>query len=281
MNTILITKDPLPEDLKDVLVKNGCAPIQSIRALNLAENKLSGKKNIVLYEITGDIQTELGYLRDLMKEGNKDRVKVLLLLDQGIKEAITTLVKYDNVQFIFKPITKERLQIGLRMLMFEKKQPPQVSIEYINPFIESAKMVMKQMANTEIERKSVTAEQGLRIYGDMSGVMALSGKANGFVVISMENATAFELVKRMTQGNVRDDEEGIIESGVMEIINIISGQSQAMFNQNQYHFDFTTPTMIKGKGHQIYHGQMSQSIVVKFSTDFGKDIFLQVCLKAA
>ena len=67
----------------------------------------------------------------------------------------------------------------------------------------------------------------------------------------------------------------------MELINIISGQAQAMFNQNQYHFDFTTPTMIKGKGHSIYHGAMASSIVVNFQTPEGRDIFLQVCLKNA
>ncbi len=280
MNTIVVMKNPLTEELKEILVKNGANPISTVRSLSLAENKLSGNKNTIIYEMEGDIQKELANLKDLMKEANRDRIKVLLVLEQGIKEAITTLVKYENVQFIFKPFTKERLQIGLRMLMFEKKQPPQVSIEYINPFIESTKMVLKQMAFTNIERKSITAEQGMRIHGDMSGVMALSGKANGFVVISMENATAFELIKRMTQGNVKEEEENIVESGVMELINIISGQSQAMFNQNSYHFDFTTPTMIKGKGHQIYHGQMSQSIVVCFDTDFHKEIFLQVCLKS-
>jgi chemotaxis protein CheX len=279
MNTILVTKDTWNEELKEVLTRNDLGPIHTARALGMVESKLSGKKNVVIYEMEGDITDEMAQLRDLMKEANRDRVKVLLILDQGIKDAITTLVKYENVKFIFKPLTKERLQIGLRMLMAEKKQAPKINIEYINPFIESTRMVLKQMAFTEIEKKEVAAEAGLRVHGDLSGVMALSGKANGFVVISMGSDVAFELVKRMTQGNVREDEERIVESGVMEIINIISGQAQSMFNQNQYHFDFTTPTMIKGKGHQIYHGQLANSIVVRFETDLKKDIYLQVCLK--
>ena len=67
----------------------------------------------------------------------------------------------------------------------------------------------------------------------------------------------------------------------MELINIISGNAQAAFNQNKYHFDFTTPTMIKGRGHQIDHGIKANSIVVHFTTDSGKEFYLQVCLKHA
>lgn len=279
MNTIIVTKETFSEELKDILVKNGCQPIQSIRSIGMVESKLSGKKNIVIYEWQGEVQEELANLKEFMKEANQDRIKVLLFLDQGIKDAIATISKYDNIKFIFKPVTKERLHIGLRMLLFERKQPPKLSIEYINPFIESIIMVLKQMASTELEKKEVRAENGLRMHGDISGVMALSGKASGFVVVSMGAETAFNLVRSMTNGDLKEDEERIVESGIMELINIISGQAQALFNQNQLHFDFTTPTMIRGKDHQIYHGQMASTIVVRFETPEKRDIFLQVCLK--
>ncbi|MFH0921597.1 MAG: chemotaxis protein CheX [Fibrobacterota bacterium] len=281
MNAILVTKENFGDDLKDILKKNGVDSVATVKNIGLVEGKLSGKKNIILYDWSGDTAEAIANLRDLMKDSLRERIRVLLIIDEGIKDAITTLVRYDNVRFIFRPLTKERLQIGMRMLMAEKKEPPKMSIDYINPFIEATKMVFKQMAFTDIEKKEVNAENGLRVHGDISGVMALSGKANGFVVISMGFDTAFDLVRKMTHGNVREDEESIIDGGVMELINIISGNAQAAFNQNKYHFDFTTPTMIKGKGHQIDHGIKANSIVVQFVTDTGKEFFLQVCLKHA
>ena len=56
-------------------------------------------------------------------------------------------------------------------------------------------------------------------------------------------------------------------------------KAQAAFNQNNYHFDFTTPTLVKGKGHVINHGIQENSIVVEFETDGKKPLFLQICLK--
>jgi chemotaxis protein CheX len=281
MNAIVVTENPFSDELKEILTKNGCKTIQLIKNIAMAESKLSGLNNIIIYDMTGNLQDELKSVRDLMGGIHGGRIKLLLLLDQGIKDAISTLVNYENVKYVFKPVTKERLQIGLRMLLFEKKQPPKLSIEYINPFIEATTMILKQMAFTDITKKEVNVETGLSVRGDLSGVMALSGKASGFVVISMGFETAFEIVNKMTMGGLQKDEEKIIEGGVMELINIISGQSQSMFNQNQYHFDFTTPTMIKGKGHSIYHGAMANSIVVRFETQEKSDIFLQVCLKNA
>ncbi len=281
MNTIIVANEQFDQELVAVLQKNGCTPIMSVKRISMVETKLSGTKNIIVYDVTEELQEAMKAIRELMSGANAERVKLLLLLDQGIKDAIATLVNYDNVKYVFKPVTKERLQIGLRMLLFEKKQPPKLSIEYINPFLEATAMIMKQMAFTDIVKKDVSVETGLSVRGDLSGVMALSGKASGFVVISMSFETAFEIVNKMTMGSLKENEEKIVEGGVMELINIISGQAQAMFNQNQYHFDFTTPTMIKGKGHSIYHGAMASSIVVNFQTPEGRDIFLQVCLKNA
>ncbi|MBL8027191.1 MAG: chemotaxis protein CheX [Fibrobacteres bacterium] len=281
MNAIVVSENPFGDDLKEILTKNGCNTIQCIKSIGLAETKLSGPKNLIIYELAGNLQEEMKAVREIMNGMHSERVKILLLLDQGIKDAIATLVNYENVKYVFKPVTKERLQIGLRMLLFEKKQPPKLSIEYINPFIEATTMILKQMAFTDITKKDVNVENGLSVRGDLSGVMALSGKANGFVVISMSFDTAFEIVNKMTMGGLQKDEDRIIEGGVMELINIISGQSQSMFNQNQYHFDFTTPTMIKGKGHSIYHGAMANSIVVRFETQEKSEIYLQICLKNA
>ena len=122
MNTLFVSKDPLSDEIKDVLTKNNCSPIQMIKNLGLVETKLSGMKNIVIIDWQGEAQEALTALRVLMTQNVKMRVKVLFLVDQQIKDALTMLIKYDNVKYVFKPITKERLQIGLRMLLFEKKE---------------------------------------------------------------------------------------------------------------------------------------------------------------
>ncbi|OGS35698.1 MAG: hypothetical protein A2293_07425 [Elusimicrobia bacterium RIFOXYB2_FULL_49_7] len=280
MNAVIVSKDNLAQEFLDILKKNGYVNIKNAKSVSLVEGKLSGEKNIIIYEWQGQNNEEDVYnLRELMKIDPKFNIKVLLLVDEGIRDAIKVLIKYDNAKFVFKPLSKEKLQIGLRMLVAERKRPPDMSIEYINPFIEATKSILKQMAFTDIEKKGVHIDKGLTVCGDLSGMMALSGQASGFVVISMSRETAFELVKKMTMGNVKEDEAEIVEGGVMEIINVISGSAQAAFNQNSYHFDFTTPTMIKGKGHSIYHGFNDSSIVVRFETPEKQELYLQVCLK--
>jgi chemotaxis protein CheX len=281
MNAVIIARESLNAELSELVKKNGVTAVKNVKNVNMVEAKLSGDKNIAIYDWTGAMEEDMNAVKELVKIDEKYNLKVLLLVDEGIKDAIRLLVKYENVKYIFKPITKERLQIGLRMLLAEKKPPPDINIEYINPFIEATKSIFKQMAFTDLVKKGVNIDRGLTVRGDLSGVMALSGEASGFVIISMGTETAFELVKKMTMGNAQENESEIIEGGVMEIINVISGQAQSMFNQNKYHFDFTTPTMIKGKGHSINHGVTANSIVVRFETREGKEIFLQVCLKHA
>lgn len=280
MNTIIISKEKFSDELLSVLKLNGAKNIVTIKSLGLAESKFSSGTNVLIYNSEKDNPDEAHQLYKIISSNKSHDIKALLIIDDNIKDAIKYLIKNDNIKFIFKPATKERLQIGMRMLLSDKKkQQPELKVSYINPFIDATKSILKQLAFTDITKKDVKIATGLTVYGDISGVMALSGEANGFVVISMEFSTALELVKKMTMGDVKEDEHEIIDGGVKELINVISGQAQSAFNQDKYHFDFTTPTMVKGKGHTIDHGIKANSIIVRFETDEKKDLYLQVCLK--
>jgi len=95
MNTIVISKGPFSAELTEVLHKNGCDPIKTVKNPALAAAKFMGKQNIVVYEWSEDPQEETRNLQELMKQTTG--LKVLLIVDEGIKEAIKVLVKYDEV----------------------------------------------------------------------------------------------------------------------------------------------------------------------------------------
>ncbi|MCX8011930.1 MAG: hypothetical protein N3A64_02075, partial [Desulfobacterota bacterium] len=70
------------------------------------------------------------------------------------------------------------------------RQPLAQEMEYLIPFITSTKHVLKTMASIEAEYREIYFANDFRIFGDVSGIIGLSGKAEGTVVVTFSWALA-------------------------------------------------------------------------------------------
>ena len=62
--------------------------------------------------------------------------------------------------------------------------------EYINPFVSAAVDVFSTMLQCELTRGKLTIGNGSQPTMDISGVIGLSGRATGTVVLSLDRAVA-------------------------------------------------------------------------------------------
>ena len=134
------------------------------------------------------------------------------------------------------------------------------------------------MVFTDATFREVYFADDLRIYGDISGIIGLSGTSEGTVAVTFYWDLARKLIAKMMKVTEDKINAEYIHDGAGELINMISGSTKKQFKGTPFHFDLSLPTVVVGSGHQLGHPEGSSIAVLIF--DVGDQAFvLQVCLK--
>ena len=112
-------------------------------------------------------------------------------------------------------------------------------------------------------------------YYDISGVIGLSGEAQGSISLSFPQGDAVIFVKAML-GNIPDITEEEMIDGIGEIVNIIAGNAKQ--HLTKYNLSISLPSVIIGQQHTLSGQSGSPTIMVPFSSERGKFI-MEVSLK--
>ena len=166
----------------------------------------------------------------------------------------------------------------LQGYLIPNRQPLDQEMEYLTPFINSTKHVLKTMASIDAEYKELYFPSDFRIFGDVSGIIGLSGKAEGTAVITFYWDLARKVISQMMRVTEDQINAEFIHDGVGELINMISGFSKKSFIGNPYHFELSIPTVVMGSGHQIGHPEEASIALIVFDVE-NNSFALQVCLQ--
>ena len=162
--------------------------------------------------------------------------------------------------------------------LIPNRTPLEKEMTYLTPFIENTVVVMKKMAFIETTFREVYFSNDLRIYGDISGIIGLSGTSEGTVAITFYWDLARKVIANMMKVAEDKINAEYIHDGAGELINMISGSTKKQFKGTPFHFELSLPTVVVGSGHQLGHPEGSSIAVLIF--DVGDQSFvLQVCLK--
>jgi len=273
---ILFVKRKLEDTVVQYLNTRGFRSVETVTGFLGIRDRSRDRNAVIVYDWIRGSAHEVNAVHNVLDIWAECNTQVIFVIDRGITEAVKLLGQHRNLKFVFRPLHPRKLEAALKSIVMERTRTSSVSVEYINPFILATSTTFAELASVELKKKKLTIDKGLNIRGDLSGVMFLSGNATGFALLSMEERGVKNLIKKMTG----DDnlEEQVVDSVVMELINIISGKAQAIFDQNEYEFEFTTPSLIRGKDHSVRQAMNDRSIVVEFETDSGDKVFLQICL---
>ncbi len=151
------------------------------------------------------------------------------------------------------------------------------SFDYIKPFIDATTSTLLKLAQVQIAPKSVfLKDESNKLYG-VSGVIELSGQAEGVVVLSFTEEMAIRVINRILGEDNADINANVVD-GVNELANIITGNAKSALVQKGYQFDIGLPHIVIGRTHLTVQAHLPSCTVIAFTSDMGQ-LFLEVGIR--
>lgn len=141
-----------------------------------------------------------------------------------------------------------------------------MKVEYINPFIQSTIAVFETMLACKLTRKEPFVKRDPMPEHEVSGIIGLSGKARGTVVLSLSKQAAL----RATEALLRDPTKEInadVADAVGELTNIIAGGAKARLKHLA--MSVSLPTIVTGKSHRVEFPKKVTPICIPFDCRWG------------
>jgi chemotaxis protein CheX len=143
-----------------------------------------------------------------------------------------------------------------------------MNVEFINPFLSATVNVLKTMAFMEAKPGKPYVKKEGGACGDVSGIIGITGPANGSMSISFSSPCILKIVANMLGeecAEINDD----IKDAVGELTNMISGTARNELGTKGFTFQIAIPTIVSGAGHQIKHQCKGPTVAIPFETACG------------
>jgi chemotaxis protein CheX len=152
-----------------------------------------------------------------------------------------------------------------------------MNVSYVNPFISATINTFKMMLQVDARPGSPVAKKEPYPSYDISGVIGLSGDAQGSIALSFPKIVALKVVSGMVGSEIKIVGPEMTD-GIGELVNIIAGNAKK--DLTSYHLSISLPNVIIGKDHVIMSPSGAPTIIVPFSSPLGQ-FSMEVCLKTA
>lgn len=141
-----------------------------------------------------------------------------------------------------------------------------MDLEFVNPFVNAATNAFRTMLGCAITRDGLSLGGAGRPACDLSGVIGLSGRITGSVVLSVSRELALGVVDRLL--GIRFDEiTSVVTDAIGELTNIISGGAKAELAH--YELSLGLPTVIVGDNHSIKFPANVTPLIISFTSELG------------
>ncbi|GAP07888.1 MAG TPA: chemotaxis protein CheX [Anaerolinea thermolimosa] len=125
-----------------------------------------------------------------------------------------------------------------------------MNVKFLNPFVEAAYEVLTAETRQEVTRGDLKLENGTYLTDDLTVILSLVGAVEGTVFYSMSAATGAKLAT-ILMGEKFDAVQGLAQSGVAEIGNVITGRASMKLSEAGFETTISPPTLLLGKGASI------------------------------
>ncbi len=149
--------------------------------------------------------------------------------------------------------------------------------EFINPFLEATISVLKAMAFLDPIPGKPYLKKGGSASGDISGIVGITGEAEGSLCLSFSKACILFIISQMLGEEQKEINEEV-KDAVGELTNMISGDSRRRFQEMGHSFQGAIPSVISGPGHEVKHITKGPILSIPFATHAGNFI-VEVCFK--
>ncbi len=133
-------------------------------------------------------------------------------------------------------------------------------VEYINPFVEAAFNVLKEVLETEIERGELYLKSTSQPVLGVAAIVGLAGDVEGRVLFDMSKDTALAIASAMNGEELGElDELG--KATITELANMITAQAVTKLYELGFKFDLTPPAIITGDNMEVTDTEVEALIV--------------------
>lgn len=141
-------------------------------------------------------------------------------------------------------------------------------VEYINPFVESAYSIMKEVLNTEVKRGDLYLKKSSQPVMGVAAIVGLAGDVEGRVLFDMDEKTAIAIASSMN-GEVLTEIDELAKATITELANMITAQAVTKLHDLGFKFDLTPPAIITGQNMQVTDMNV-EALIVPFEVPQGK-----------
>lgn len=141
-------------------------------------------------------------------------------------------------------------------------------VEYINPFVESAAYVLREVASLEVVRGTPTLKSSVFPAPPITVLLGMVGDVKGQVIYGMGRETGLALVSRMMMGASVTEFDEVARSAIGEVGNMVTGMAATKLEKLGAKVSISPPTVIMGNQMEI-SAIKTKVIVVPLETELG------------
>jgi chemotaxis protein CheX len=146
--------------------------------------------------------------------------------------------------------------------------------DYINPFITSLINTFETMLACPLTRGQLYLKTKDTHLHDVSGIIGLSGQAQGTVVLTLDRNVALQATSTLLMCETNEINSDVVDA-VGELTNMVAGSAKAQLTE--YKLSISLPGVIKGEGHEVCFPSDVTPICVPFTCPWG-DLKIEVGL---
>jgi chemotaxis protein CheX len=145
----------------------------------------------------------------------------------------------------------------------------QINAKHVNPFIEAAMHVVKQVVGIEVRRGHLSYKPKVEPSLQVSIIIGIYGFLTGQVVYSFDGRLAEKIVDKLLEGRSPAEKKIMFLDSLGEIANMITGNATALLNHRQGEaLNITTPAIAVGNNLSI-HLVPKPALVLGLITQYG------------
>ncbi len=141
-------------------------------------------------------------------------------------------------------------------------------VEYINPFVEAAFNVLKEVVRTEVTRGELYLKSTSQPIMGVTAIVGLTGDVEGRILLDMNIQTALAVASAMNEEQLPSWDD-LAKATISELANMITGQAVTKLSELGFSFDLTPPSIITGQNMEISSGQV-EALIVPLELPLGK-----------
>ncbi|MDR2643368.1 MAG: chemotaxis protein CheX [Planctomycetaceae bacterium] len=143
-----------------------------------------------------------------------------------------------------------------------------IDIDYINPVIAGLEEAFTTQLSCRIERLGLGLMENNQALHPVSGIIGVSGKGVGTIVLSMSVSVAVKVASNMLMDTDINEINDDVMDAVGEITNIVCGCAKAKLSQ--YSLNITLPNVLYGENCRLHFPQNSHPIMIPFKCEWGQ-----------